>query len=99
MHDDRMIDADIWHGRKTTQRYGTTLSRSYRVPNNVVDRKLDELRALVPPPLALGTYVRESMLDIRDLEGPQLVFAIEMLPDQLLHLPAGRRSPSSGRYP
>src|ERR1044071_9690312 len=62
------------------------LSGPDRVPDNVVDRKLDELSPLLAPPLALGTHVDESPLDVGDLERAELILHIEMLRDQGLDL-------------
>src|SRR2546423_15671761 len=64
------------------------LARSYRVSHDVVHGKLDELRALLAAPLALGAHIGESPLDVRDLERPQPVFEIEMLRDQGFDLAA-----------
>src|SRR2546423_14184967 len=74
------------------------LARSYRVSHDVVHGKLDELRALLAAPLALGAHIGESPLDVRDLERPQPVFEIEMLRDQGFDLAAngGTGAPRSG---
>src|SRR5882724_2231107 len=62
------------------------LSRSYRIPNNVVYRKLDELRALIEPALRLGAHFTEAPLDILDLQEAQLVLEVKVCADHLLQL-------------
>src|SRR5260370_29715488 len=71
---------------------GAPLSRQNGIAHDVVDGKLDELRALVAPALSLGAHVREPALDVRDLKRTQLVLKVEMLRDQRLDPRSDRRT-------
>src|SRR6266516_1470693 len=75
------------------------LARPYRIPNDVVHRKLDELGPLLPPALALGPHVDEPPLDVGDLAGAELVFQIEMLGNQRFDPAADRGAIGFTRRP
>src|SRR5437867_11091805 len=62
------------------------LPRAHSIAQNVVDRELDELRALVEPTLRFRPNVAQAPLDILDLEETQLILVIEMRGDHLLEL-------------
>ena len=62
------------------------LLRAQRIAHDVLDGKLDELRALVAPALILSAHVRESSFDIGDLQPAQSILQIEVLRDERLDL-------------